>query len=123
LSCEPLLGSVNLWECDEWNGRLVGVGIIASGGRTPDTADYPSEGYDDSYPGIDWVIVGGESGARHRQMQLGWLTSIVDQCREADVPVFVKQDSGMYPERQGRIPDEYMLKQFPASAASLEPIS
>jgi len=38
-------------------------------------------------------------------MQIEWLESIVEQCEAAGVPVFVKQDSGRYPGKQGRIPD------------------
>lgn len=41
--------------------------------------------------GIDWVIVGGESGRKARPFALEWCRSIVDQCRAQDVPVFVKQ--------------------------------
>lgn len=41
--------------------------------------------------GIGWVIIGGESGPNARLMDLGWLGEIIDQCRAADVPVFVKQ--------------------------------
>lgn len=63
---------------------------------------------------LQWVIVGGESGPRRRPMELDWLTDIVDQCESADLPVFVKQDSALYPERQGRIPDVlWALKEVP----------
>ncbi len=41
--------------------------------------------------GIDWVIVGGESGRDHRPMRLEWAEGIVRQCRDAGVPCFVKQ--------------------------------
>jgi protein gp37 len=41
--------------------------------------------------GIDWVIVGGESGPGHRRMYLEWADDIVARCRAANVPVFVKQ--------------------------------
>lgn len=44
-----------------------------------------------SDPVIDWVIVGGESGPNARLCHLDWVRSIVDQCRAASVPVFVKQ--------------------------------
>lgn len=43
------------------------------------------------FHGIDWVIVGGESGHNARYMDMNWAKSIVAQCRAADVPVFVKQ--------------------------------
>ena len=56
--------------------------------------------------GVSWAIIGGESGPGHRPMDLGWLASIVDQCRAAGVAVFVKQDAGLWSGRQGRIPDE-----------------
>jgi protein gp37 len=41
--------------------------------------------------GIDWVIVGGESGPGARKMRAEWVTSIRDQCRVACVPFFFKQ--------------------------------
>lgn len=41
--------------------------------------------------GISWVIVGGESGPGARPFNLAWARSIVAQCAEARVPVFVKQ--------------------------------
>ena len=41
--------------------------------------------------GLDWVVVGGESGPNARQMDLEWVRSIVEQCACAAVPVFVKQ--------------------------------
>lgn len=62
---------------------------------------------------IDWVIVGGESGAGHRDMFGEWMRDLVLQCRSAGVPIYVKQDSGPYPERQGRIPNEYWVKEMP----------
>jgi protein gp37 len=42
-------------------------------------------------PGIDWVIVGGESGVHARPCRVGYVRNVVRQCREAGVPVFVKQ--------------------------------
>jgi protein gp37 len=41
--------------------------------------------------GIDWVIVGGESGPCARPMDLAWARSVVRQCKDAGVPCFVKQ--------------------------------
>lgn len=41
--------------------------------------------------GIDWVIIGGESGPRARTMDPDWAREIIGQCRAAAVPVFVKQ--------------------------------
>jgi len=41
--------------------------------------------------GIGWVIVGGESGRRARPNRIEWVRSIVKQCKDANVPCFVKQ--------------------------------
>ncbi len=41
--------------------------------------------------GVDWVIVGGESGPKARPCEVSWVRFIVRECREAAVPVFVKQ--------------------------------
>ena len=62
---------------------------------------------------LDWVIVGGESGPKFRACDVAWITAIVDQCRDASVPVFVKQDAHRLPGQQGRIPDEYFIHEFP----------
>lgn len=63
---------------------------------------------------IGWVIVGGESGPDYREMHLDWLASVVQQCRDAEVPVWVKQDSGKLPGQRGRIPDELWIQERPA---------
>jgi len=69
----------------------------------------------DGRVGLDWIIVGGASGPNYqsRMMNLTWLADTVTQCREANVPLFVKQDSGRNPGEQGRIPDELWVRQFP----------
>ena len=41
--------------------------------------------------GIHWVIVGGESGAKARQMKAEWVDPIIQQCQDADVAFFFKQ--------------------------------
>lgn len=43
------------------------------------------------WPDISWVIVGGESGPGARPFHMEWAGQIIEQCEEADVPVFVKQ--------------------------------
>ena len=52
--------------------------------------------------GIDWVIVGGESGPGARPMASGWVTEIRDQCAGAEVPFFFKQWGGVRKSRTGR---------------------
>jgi len=53
--------------------------------------------------GIDWAIIGGESGPGHRPMDPEWARSLVEQCRDQDVAVFFKQHSGLYPEDDTRL--------------------
>jgi protein gp37 len=53
--------------------------------------------------GIDWVIVGGESGPGARPMESSWVVDIRDQCRKAAVPFFFKQWGGVHKKRAGRI--------------------
>ena len=102
LSCEPLLGPVELWCVDEDAQALRGIGIIKSGGVTPSTPDNAPEGYDDSYPGIDWVICGGESGGAARPMSMYWAQSLRDQCAIAGVPFFLKQWGEWLPGPQAK---------------------
>ena len=52
--------------------------------------------------GIDWVIVGGESGPGARAMHKEWVDEIVDQCERAGVPVFFKQWGGVNKKKAGR---------------------
>lgn len=53
--------------------------------------------------GIDWVIVGGESGPRARPMIETWVTQIRDRCLAARVPFFFKQWGGVWKKRAGRL--------------------
>ncbi len=55
--------------------------------------------------GIDWVIVGGESGAHYRPMAAEWAREIRDQCRKMGVPFFFKQWGGRSPKQLGRMLD------------------
>lgn len=99
LSCEPLLGAVNLGTIRTGLVPMPGVFISNMIGRQL---------------GIGWVIVGGESGPGARPMHPDWVRSLRDQCVAARVPVFVKQDSGPKPGMQGRIPDDlWAVKQYP----------
>jgi protein gp37 len=52
--------------------------------------------------GINWVIVGGESGPGARPMKPEWVLDIQRQCAEAAVPFFFKQWGGVNKKRAGR---------------------
>jgi len=69
VSIEPMLGPVII---DHWLG---------------DAYSSCHGGFDS---GLDWVIVGGETGPRARRMDCNWALDVVEQCQGAEVPVFVK---------------------------------
>lgn len=89
LSCEPLLGPVDLWRfgddemgfATQWDHR----------GTYPFYQALGWEGSKTIRPGIDWVIAGGESGPNARPMHPAWARSLRDQCQAAGVPFFFKQ--------------------------------
>ncbi len=63
--------------------------------------------------GIDWVIVGGESGPKARPMEPAWVYSIRDQCKQAGVPFFFKQWGGTRKSKTGRTLDERTYDEMP----------
>ena len=84
LSCEPLLGPVNLHRITETTGFYFNalsskIGISFRGVR------------------IDWVICGGESGGNARPMHPDWARSLRDQCARHGVPFFFKQWGDLIP--------------------------
>jgi len=107
LSCEPLLGPVDLsaWIYGKvWPTTARGRGV---GGMTM-TAD-PSP--------IDWVVVGGESGPDARPMQATWVRPLRYQCQNARVPFFFKQWGGRTPKANGRELDGRTWDQYPEEVA------
>jgi protein gp37 len=86
LSCEPMLGPINI-------SRYLP--------RTPEK----QKGTEWDAFGIDWTICGGESGARARPMDVRWALSLRDQCAAAGVPFLFKQWGEWLPDNQNpRIP-------------------
>ncbi|MCK9632841.1 MAG: phage Gp37/Gp68 family protein [Methanoregula sp.] len=68
--------------------------------------------------GIDWVIVGGESGPGARLMKEEWVTDIRDACLKSNVPFFFKQWGGVFKKRAGRELDGRTWDQMPAQVSS-----
>lgn len=64
--------------------------------------------------GIDWVIVGGESGPRARPIHLEWVRKIRDQCVAQNIPFFFKQWGGIRPKSGGRELDGREWSEFPS---------
>jgi protein gp37 len=71
LSCEPLLGPIDFTDDDGPNGMGGKFSVLNLG--------------------IDWVIIGGESGHGARPCDVRWIESIAKQCADAGVAYFVKQ--------------------------------
>lgn len=83
LSCEPLLGPLNL---------------------LPFLVTHIS---------VDWVIVGGESGKGARPINAGWVRAIRDQCQSQDVDFFFKQWGGVNKKESGRLLDSREWSEMP----------
>ncbi|HWA15849.1 MAG TPA: DUF5131 family protein, partial [Gemmatimonadales bacterium] len=66
--------------------------------------------------GIDWVIVGGESGPGARPMNPAWALDLRDQCLAAGVPFFFKQWGGVQKKRAGRVLEGRTWEQMPATS-------
>ncbi len=58
-----------------------------------------------NFTGIDWVIVGGESGPGARRMEEEWVLGIKKQCDSFSVPFFFKQWGGVQKKKAGRLLD------------------
>jgi protein gp37 len=67
--------------------------------------------------GMDWVIVGGESGPGARPMDEEWVKDIRDQCLNADVPFFFKQWGGTNKKRAGRTLEGRTWDEMPTATA------
>jgi protein gp37 len=63
--------------------------------------------------GIDWVIVGGESGFKARPIHMNWVVEIRDNCKNAGVPFFFKQWGGVNKKRNGRLLDGRTWDEYP----------
>lgn len=71
--------------------------------------------------GINWVIVGGESGPGARPIRKEWVISIREQCKAAQVPFFFKQWGGTRKARHGRELDGRTYDEYPSRSQSTAP--
>ena len=71
--------------------------------------------------GIDWAIVGGESGPGARPVEESWILGIRDQCREAGVAFFFKQWGGKNKKKSGRLLEGRTWDQIPEAAKTIPP--
>lgn len=99
LSCEPLIGPIDLDPpiCQHCLGHEYDVGEsglkYCSECSDPDIVEEMCHGVwlDPLNDGLHWVIVGGESGPKARPLQAAWVRAIRDQCQEEGVPFLFKQ--------------------------------
>jgi protein gp37 len=136
LSCEPLLGELELFgsEDGDWRNGEAGVATGPAVIRRRvllkrDDENGPEEWDTVFEPGIDWVIVGGESGSKARPCHGEWGDTLRRQCAAAGVAFFFKQ-WGSRPfyrgeplklrDRHGGEPSEWPegmdVRQFPEAA-------
>lgn len=93
LSCEPLIGPIDLIP----------------------PLHYPIPGTKDYTAPIDWVIVGGESGSKARPMHPDWARDLRDQCEALEIPFFFKQwgewsTEKLFPGKRKNISGTYLNK-------------
>lgn len=94
LSCEPLLGPLDL---SAFMGRCI----------TPLDVVQPYNF------GIHWLIAGGESGHYFRPFNPDWARSLRDQCKDAGVAFHMKQMGGLKPSMMPPIPEDLMIREYP----------
>lgn len=110
LSCEPLLGPLVCPECKGWGWDAISdpsdpTGMTAMQVPCPGSRRYGFvqgglHGHHDlDLTGVDWVIVGGESGEGAREMSEEWVRDIVRSCRDQDVWPFVKQMGSVWSQQ------------------------
>ena len=109
----------NIWlgtsiESTKWLGRL--AHLRHTGAQTKFLSVEPLLGPlpDLELSGVDWVIVGGESGPRARPMEADWVREIRDNCLRNKVPFFFKQWGGVFKKRTGRTLDGRTWDQLPS---------
>jgi protein gp37 len=106
VSAEPLLGPLRPWRTERhlrdgreevwhrWEDGYGGTGLLL--------------------PGIDWLIVGGESGAHHRPIKPDWVRDLRDACEINGTAFFFKQWGGRTPKSGGRELDGRTWDEMPA---------
>lgn len=121
VSYEPALGPLHL--DNEWLdpdctvcGRSMSIPVAGGGTACPHCFGVGGRDMQGTDPRrLDWVIVGGESGPKHRLFDPDWARSVVAQCREAGVAAFVKQLGGFRPGTALEdLPEDLRVREYPA---------
>lgn len=127
ISAEPLLGPLDLRSylglfCSGCGSRgdsirwaNVAGGYIdghVTGGSSPDVCGPAFR--DPAFAAIDWLIIGGESGSKHRPFDQAWARSLIEQARIGDCKPFVKQLGGARPgNKLEDLPPDLRVREYP----------
>ena len=106
VSAEPLLGPVNFAGMEFGGNDIWGNRNALTGRET--CLEAPGEEWASSGQ-LGWIIVGGETGPKARDMNPDWARSIQSQCADAGTAFFMKQMA-----RKAPIPDDLMVREMPA---------
>lgn len=111
LSCEPLLGPIELPFTAEVDGCTCYGGSLPGIGHEPGCGTEPGP----AWGNLHWVVTGGESGPGFRPADPDWFRSIRDQCLAAGVAFLHKQHGGRTPKAGGRELDGQLWDQYPST--------
>ncbi|HKV42925.1 MAG TPA: phage Gp37/Gp68 family protein [Blastocatellia bacterium] len=127
LTAHPLFCASHIWYGVSVEDRKHGIPRIAHLRSTPAAVKFLSiepllENLGPvDLEGIDWVIVGGESGPGARPMEPEWVESLLTQCRQANVPFFFKQWGGRQKKAAGRSLNGRTYDEMPSRPIVLAP--
>ena len=128
LSCEPLLGPVDLFSGDHTGHESDYDGDTICLDCSTDSEHVSWRAVDRTALGIDWLIVGGESGPGARPMDTAWVASLIKQGHDAGAAVFVKQLGSVWAktnaasDTKGGKPDDWpaglRIREYPTAAVA-----
>ena len=118
--CSSLNWSENIWagvtvESERYISRIKDLRLVPANVRFVSLEPLLSAIPFLPLEGIDWVIVGGESGIGSRVMRPEWVTSIRDKCVKSNNPFFFKQWGGSNKKAAGKLLEGKVWNQMPAS--------
>lgn len=106
VSAEPLLGPIDFQKIKTHDEQRDGINASRFAlNKVPEIG----------FTGLDWIIVGGESGPGARPMQTEWAEAIKRQCNDAGTAFFMKQMWGPTKSKMPAIPERLMVRQFPGA--------
>jgi protein gp37 len=116
--------TTNIWmgvsiESEEYLHRIDGLWRVTASVRFLSLEPLLEPLPDLDLAGIDWVIVGGESGPGARKMKKEWVEDIHNQCQLAEVPFFFKQWGGANKKKTGRKINNHTWDEMPSTGSRI----